>query len=197
MDLVSIPPCTSRYVCSISPYTYKVPCLWVDKLILILFDSFHYRFVGVTLNALSPHPFRSTFGGFAFISNLTQTLGCLIALLMNASWGSIIVTNNILYLTRHSFILGILSLVYCTFLGISSFVTSLMNISSPFTPNFCFHCVAWLPSLIIFVNFRLLFNLCLSPFYYLLLGKKFVTNLSPYNNGLFRFNSSQKKITNF
>jgi hypothetical protein len=106
MDLIS--PCASWYICDISSYLYKMPCLWVDRLIFVLSYSFCCKLARVTLGALSPYPFGSTSKGFAFIGNLAQTLNHLIILLMNASWSSITTINNILYLISHFSILGIL-----------------------------------------------------------------------------------------
>jgi hypothetical protein len=66
------------------------------------------------MNTLSPHPFGSTSGGSALIGSLVQTLDRFITLLATAFQGSIIVTNGVLYLAGHSFVLGILGMVYCT-----------------------------------------------------------------------------------
>jgi len=65
--------------------------------------------------ALFPYPFGSTSKGFAFINSLTWTLDRFITLPVNASQGSIIDADGILYLVGHSFILGIIGMVYCTF----------------------------------------------------------------------------------
>ncbi len=127
MDLVSIPPYTSWYVCNVSLDLYKVPCLWVDGLIFVLSHFLHCKFVGVPLSALSPHPSNLTFKGSTLINNLARTLGCLITLLMNASRTSIITIDGILYLADHFFVLGILGMVYCTLFEIWNCTTSFAN----------------------------------------------------------------------
>jgi hypothetical protein len=45
------------------------------KLISIFSCTFHYKFIRVTLIALSPHPSGSTFGGTTFNNNLFQIFG--------------------------------------------------------------------------------------------------------------------------
>jgi hypothetical protein len=62
--------------------------------------------------------------------------------------------------------------------------------------HFCLYVVAWLPSLIVFANFGLLFDLCLSHSTTHPWEKKIATYLNPYNSCLFRFNSSQIFVTN-
>jgi hypothetical protein len=96
----------------------------------------------VTLITLSPHPFDSTFGGFALISIFAQTLGCLIALPLNVSQGSIIVTNNVLYPASHSSILGILDIINCTISRVWNYVKSFANYSSSTTFSSSFCCMA-------------------------------------------------------
>jgi len=67
---------------------------------------------------LSPHPSGLTSRGSTFIDNLAWTLGHFIALPMNASRGSIVAIDDIMYLAGHSSILGILVMVYDTLYGV-------------------------------------------------------------------------------
>ncbi len=143
MDLVSIPPYVSWYICDISSDLYKMPCLWVDRLISVLSRSLHYKFVGVTLGALSPQPSGSIFGGFSFIGNLVQTLDCFIALPVNASQGSITIADNTLYRVGCSSVLGILGMIYHTLYGIWNYIASFVNGNYPSTTfSFSFYYMA-------------------------------------------------------
>jgi hypothetical protein len=158
-------------LCSISSGLYKVPCLWFDRLSFVLSHSLCCRGTRVPLNVLSPHPFGSTTKGSTLIDNLIQTLNHFIVLLVNVSQGSITIVYDVLYLVSCSFVLGIFNMVYCIIFGIWNCITSLANSSCPST-TFRLHSTTWLFGLIIFTNVKLLFDLCLLPFYYSPLRKK-------------------------
>ncbi len=138
MDLVSIPPYASWYICDIFSNLYKVPCLWVEKFIFVFSSSFHCK---ITLGALSPHSSGSIFEGFTLIGSLAWTLDCLIALPMNAFQSSINSTDNVIYRASCYFVLGIIGMIYYTLYGIWNYVASLANGSSPsttFLSSFCY-----------------------------------------------------------
>jgi hypothetical protein len=166
---------------------YKIPCLWVNKFIYVFSYSFHYIYVGVTSSALFPHPFGSTFKGSTFIGNFIQTLGCLIALSMNVSWGFIIAMDNILYLASCSSVLGILGMVCCNFSRVWNCFASLANGSSPsitFLSSFCYMVYSFMQTssyYSIYVCHHFITHLR---------GIFFATYLNPYNNCLLIFNSS-------
>jgi hypothetical protein len=142
MDLVSI-PYTSWCICSISLATYRLPYVYLGWQTHFYSFSFLYRSIGVTFIAPSPHPFGSTCGGFAFICSLVRRLGCLMSLIVNVSRGSIITTNDVLYLTSHSSVLGIFGVVYYIFFGVWKCPTSFANYnSSSITFFFSFYCMA-------------------------------------------------------
>ncbi len=166
VNLVSIPPYTFWHICNISSNLYKIPCIWVDRLIYVLSLSHHCKYVGIILSALSPYPLSSIFKGSTFNGNLVWTLGHFIALLMNASQGSITATNDILDLASRSLILGILVMVYIyiyIFWSVKLYCIT-YKLYFFFYYIFFLHFIAWLPGLIVFANFMLLFNFCLSPF---------------------------------
>ncbi len=135
------------------------------RLIFILFHSFPCKSTGVTLDALSPHPSSFTSKGSTLNGNLVWTPGCLIIVILNVSWGSITIVNDILYPTSRSFVLGILVMVYCTFLEGEIMLHHLQTTILPLL-HLLFHSTTWLPSLIIFTNFMLLLDLCLLPLQY-------------------------------
>lgn len=103
----------SRCVSNIFLNLYKLPCLWVAKFIFVLLCTVCCKYARITLITLSYHPFGLTFGGFAFIGSLAWTLNNFIALPINVSWGSITIADGVLYLTNHSYVLGILDIIYC------------------------------------------------------------------------------------
>lgn len=129
MDLVSIPPYASWYICDIFSNLYKVPFLWVEKFISIFSSSLHCK---IPLSALSPHSFGSIFKGSTLIGS-AWTLDCLIALPMNAFRSSITSPDNVIYRASHYFVLGILGMIHYTLYGIWNYVASLANGSSPST----------------------------------------------------------------
>jgi hypothetical protein len=55
--------------------------------------------------------------------------------------------------------------------------------------HFLFHSIIWLLDLIVFTDFRSLFNSCLLPFYHSFLEIFFAIDLNPYNSYLFKSNS--------
>ncbi len=63
--------------------------------------------------------------------------------------------------------------------------------------DFCFHIVAWPPSLIIYAKLWVTIQFMFITILLFVLGFFFATYLNPYNSCLFIFNSSQKKFTNF
>jgi hypothetical protein len=78
-------------------------------------------------------------------------LGCFIALLVNASWGSIIVVDSVPYLAGHSFILGIHDMVYYINFGVWNFVAySAMAIL--LLLHYFFHSIELQLYLIVFVD---------------------------------------------
>ncbi len=87
---------------------YKLPCLWDDRFIPILSWNLCCKSTRVTLNALFPHSFGSTFGDIALNESLFRILGCFIVLLVNASRSSNTIIDGILYFTCHFYVLGIL-----------------------------------------------------------------------------------------
>jgi hypothetical protein len=84
---------------------------------MFLLVPFVANLQGLTLFALSPHISSSMSKGIVVIDSFSWILGHLIALLINVSQGSIIITNNIMYLASHSSIMGILDIVYSTLFG--------------------------------------------------------------------------------
>jgi hypothetical protein len=122
----------------ISLSMYKLPCLWDEKYISIIYCTLCCISTRVTLFALFSHPFGSMSRGIVFIDNFVQILGCLIALPINVFQGSIIVANNILYLTSHSFIMGILDIMYYIICGVWNYVASSHNNNPSFYYIFLF-----------------------------------------------------------
>lgn len=107
------------------------------KLIFIFSCTFHCIFTRVTLIALFPHPFGSTFGGITF-NNSFQILGSPITLPTNVSRGSIIAIDNILYYACHFFLMGILNPLYCIIFEVWNFIASFNiygSISSKFSSS--------------------------------------------------------------
>ncbi len=124
---------------------YKLPCLWDEKHIYIFSSTLRGKSTRVTLFALFSHPFGSMSKGIVFIDKFIQILGCFIVLPINVFEDSVIVANNILYLTSHSFILGILDIMYYIIYGVWNYVASFHNnnfYSITFSCSFCW-IVTW------------------------------------------------------
>jgi hypothetical protein len=102
MDLISNPSCISSWTHSTSSDLCKLPCLRNN-----LFYTLRCKSARVTLFALSHHPSSSMFKSSTFIDTLSWILGCLIVLPINVFQGSTITTDNFMYLTGRSSILGI------------------------------------------------------------------------------------------
>jgi hypothetical protein len=76
---------------------------------------------------------------------------------MNTSCGSIIVVDGVLYPAGHSSILGILDMVYCTFLKYEIAMHHL-RMATLTLLEFCLHFATWLLGLIVYANFGLLLD---------------------------------------
>ncbi len=119
MNLISNPSYyTFSWTCSISLDMHILPCLWDEKHNSILSCTLCCKSTRVTLFALFSHPFGSMSKVIVFIDNFVHILGRLIALPINVFQGSINVANNIMYLTSHSFIMGIIDIMYYIIHGV-------------------------------------------------------------------------------
>ncbi len=130
---------------------------------------------------MSFHLFSSTFKGTTFNDSFFWILGHINALPINVCWGSIIVTNIILYPTSHSSVMRVFYIVYYTLFIVWNCATSSNNCGPIFiTFFFSFRqIVTWFRYPYIFqVTMQLMFI----PIPLLFLVKKIATCLNLYNN---------------